>query len=338
MPNSYFLGIWRTKEKAYSALIAQTLVLSKSFREFLEEQLRIEKGKLSLNSIETERVLSNEAGRIDVYIECENGLVIGIENKKWAGLQDNQLHRYAKALQKQSNNYRLIFLAPTKYFLPEEWKPENLFIITYKQVIDWIRIKQSNFEKNDFEKTYFDQLLAYLEDLEMKPLQDKEIESLLHYFSCEKKLRAILEELKEKDEYIEFSGGRFMLFSRFKKEYDNIPFYVGFRFGKKNWYYKDNLLNNSPECLVYIKDIWDDSEQEQKNNIVRDTYEKLKKETSLEKDGSRLDYYPRKGKEECRLAIRRSLSNFQDKDLSEIITWFKNTILLLEDYLPLVIS
>jgi RecB family endonuclease NucS len=62
----------------------------------------------TVNSIETERRLGN--GQIDILIQYADGLVVGIENKKWAGLQPQQLRRYAQALQKESQgNFKLAF-------------------------------------------------------------------------------------------------------------------------------------------------------------------------------------------------------------------------------------
>lgn len=329
MSNNFLLYIWRGREEAYSSMIAQTLILSRKFRKFIEKQLEIEKDSISI--IETEKDL--DLGRIDIYFEYENGLAVGIENKKWAKLQANQLHKYDKALQKNKKDYKLVFLSPSTYTLSEGEKPENLVIIKYKEIIDmindWIKELNHKNELSEFEETYFKHLLIYLEDLEMKPIQDKEIESLLFYDSCETKLKAILNELMTQDERTTSMSGNYILFSRKK---DGFLFFTGFRFGTK-WYYQDTLLNKSPECIIYVKDIWDDSEQQEKNILVKKIYDKLKEEPLFSDKVVKLDIYQRSKKNECRLAIRRSLSDFKDKDFDEIIPWFRDAIVILEKHL-----
>ena len=61
----------------------------------------------------------------------------GIENKKWAPLQDGQLHKYTEAMRKDKKDYRLVFLSPSTYTLPESEKPEHLLTLKYKKIIDW---------------------------------------------------------------------------------------------------------------------------------------------------------------------------------------------------------
>jgi len=59
-------------------------------------------------SVATEMDIKN--GRIDIVINLSEFKVIAIENKPWAGEQEDQLQRYVDYLEKETENYLLIFL------------------------------------------------------------------------------------------------------------------------------------------------------------------------------------------------------------------------------------
>lgn len=322
MLNDFFSNTWGTDEKNYSSIIAQTLGLSKPFRSFFEAKLGIKNLVSEITSIETEKPLSGSE-KIDIFVIYDDGrMVIGIENKKWARLQPRQLHRYAEALKRKGDNYKLLFLSPSSYVLSEIDKPDGLVTISYKEIIEWVKYLRIDYE---FENAYWKYLLSFIEEMEMKPFEADEIKSLLYYSVCLKKMDSILNELrKDSDPPIENSTGNFKLFSR---KMNGFFIYIGMRFGK-NWYYNDNLLNNSPECLIYIKDIWNDSEQADNNMSVKSIYSKLKIEKDLQSE--KIDFYPRKSGNECRLAIRHSLQDFENKNISDVIYWFNKTIEKLE--------
>jgi hypothetical protein len=320
MINDFFEKIWGFQERRYSAVIAQSLGLSKCYRDFLEYKLDFSRSP-GITSIETEKPLGN--GQIDILVEYDDGFVVGIENKKWAGLQHQQLHRYTQALKKEhQGNFKLVLLAPSSYKIQEMEKPQGLFTISYKEIIEWIQ--EAKIE-NEIEAAYLQFLMSYIEVLEMKPFDAKEVTSLLYYSTCLQKLEVTLEGLrKESDGRIENSAGNYKLFLRPMKDFQ---VYIGVRFGRK-WYFNADLLNDLPECVVYIKDIWSDREQQDYNKRLECVYLKLKADSKFEDE--RIDFYPRKKSIECRLVIRRSLQDFESKNISDIVSWFTRVIEELE--------
>lgn len=316
MIDDLFSKVWGVKETRYSGIIGQTFGLSASFNSFFQERLGIQDKAIEIVSVETEKSLG-ELGQIDIFLNYDNGLVVGMENKKWAGLRPQQLIRYDEALKIESkDNYKLVFLAPSTYSLRDNEKPDFLIIIRYKEIIDWIN---SLAVKDDFESNYLQYLLKYIEVLEMSPLNEGEIRSLLYYAKSIKKLDAILSDLREENEGTIENNANYKLFYR---NIDNILTYTGFRFGT-DWYYNDALINNLPECIIYIKDIWSDNKEKTvQNEKIKTIYEILRGDTDL--NTIILNYYePVSKKDECRVAIRTSLSDFEGKDISEIINWFR---------------
>ena len=327
---SYFTDIWGSKETRYSRLFAQTIILSEPFRGFIGKKINVQKHSLSeIIEIVPEKVFDDNNRQIDIYLKTNDGLVIGIENKKWAGLQGKQLIDYDQSLRNISNNnYRLIFLSPSTYYIKREDEPDGLIKLSYKEVIQWIKDNQANFH-SQFEINYFDQLKNYMEDLEMKPFSGDDIQLLRHsnkIYDLQKRLRAIVDVIRENHGIEDRPGGDGFILTY--EERNNFKYYFGFRVGT-NWYYKSDLLNDSPECLIYIKDDWDDSEQLEMNERVKKIYNKLEA-ALLDRKSGKLCYYERKQKDECRMSLRKSLSDFQDADVDEIIKWFKDNISILE--------
>ncbi len=330
MINDFFSKIWRDEEKKYSSIIAQTLGLSKCFRDFFENSIGVKNAGSEITTIETEKDWS-DFGQIDVFIKYDNDMVVAIENKKQKGLQPRQLHRYDEALKNESGNYKLVFLTPSNYVVPDNQKPKGLITLIYKEIIRWIKSTTIN---SEFENRYLQYLLPYIEPLEgvweMSILENKEIESLLYvssYQSCGKKLNFILNKLRKKDDRAIEKNPNYKLLHRMIKDF---PIYIGIRFGT-NWYYNAELLNNLPECLIYIKDIWwGKPEREDKNKLIQDIFDKLKADEDL-KNEKIYFYPPGNRKEECRLAIKRLLQDFKDEHISKLIDWFSNIIKKLED-------
>jgi hypothetical protein len=65
-----------------------------------------------IRSIELEKQVNGQR-RIDIYLRFENGEIIGIENKPWAGDQKNQLSDYAAFIEKEAGGHQwhLIYLS-----------------------------------------------------------------------------------------------------------------------------------------------------------------------------------------------------------------------------------
>jgi len=327
MIQNHFSNIWGDKETRFSAIIAQTLLVSKRFREFLSKKIWLDEKTFEIEYINTEEQFNED--RIDIYIRTIDEVIIGIENKKWAVFQPNQLRKYDGYLKrkvKKSSKYRLIFLAPSSYKLLEDMKPENLITIRYKEIIDWIDKESSSFD-NDFENNYFENLKAYLGVLEMKEIDEKEIASLTYvreYMSIINKVKKILSDIKEtKLGFEELQDGYYL--TRIHVQL----LYAGIRFDDR-WYYGDDFNENEPEFIVYIKDNWSDDEQEIYNQKIESIYNNIQNHITPN-DFIRL--YPRNKKNKARLVIKRSIKDFKDKDISEVSNWFRNNINLLESNL-----
>jgi len=327
-----FLG---SSEASYSKVIAQTFILSGEFRKRLLEQMNRKHDNDIIKQMTKEDVLNvvleknfdGNGERIDIFFELQNGLMIGIENKKWAMLQPKQLIRYQEAFEKLNQNYILVFLAPKNYALPPSEKPRNLkkgvFIeIDYVELDEICRTIVLN-TKEELETNYFVSLKNFIGDLIMQPLNLSEINSLINFSSADKKINQIMDDL-------EFEYG-FEKNANYRLGYKIINgqvCYYGFRFGTQ-WYYKESLLNDQPELIFFIKDIEPDfSNATKSNEKISEFYKKhnviLKNQFLCE-----ADYYQRKRANECRLVIRRSLADFENKDVSDVIQWFKG----IEDFM-----
>ena len=92
---------------------------------------------------------ANGQRRIDIYLEFKN-IIIGIENKPWAGCQDNQLSDYAAFLETTSKgkNWILVFLSnrnPEEGSITqkrrEELENDGRFVqLNFGDVIGWLDI------------------------------------------------------------------------------------------------------------------------------------------------------------------------------------------------------
>ena len=327
-------------EQSYSKAVAQTLALSDEFRKkFLELLLSTANspGNIKefidddIHSITLEKDFGT-FGRMDVVIETVSGLIIGIENKKWAGLQQNQLSRYAEAFEQIGQPYFLVFLTPKLYALSENERPKSIISgnfthITYDNLLS-IAIALSNNE-NSLEHNYFSGLSKFLEGLAMPPINIDEINSMKYYYRAKEKLINVLMEIKTEKGKIE-DNPNYMLTARWIGKH---LVFSGFRFGT-NWYFNAPLLNNEPEIICYAKDTLPNIlEATPQNDILQKFYsDEFKTLQTL--FNCEVDYYPRKRPNECRLAIRKRLNDFNGKELSEMMKWLNDVI----DYLSMRLS
>lgn len=347
MTNRMFYKLFGNNEDGFSKAIGFTLSIH---QELLENILREALNNIhyfgeirklingSVVNIDFEKHLFSD-GRIDIVLELDTGLIIGIENKKWAGLQFNQLQRYANALDKKNKPFLLIMLTPKEYTISNEDYPKcsrnGVFShITYTMIYDeCIKIKSNS---KDMQEIYYDALTKYFEEIVMKPFDIEQINSLKNRFEVWNKVKDILNEVNKlyneiynsKGTYIEESKSYSLSCKNIK---GNICYY-GFRYNK-NWYYGDSLLNGVPEVLFYIKDtIKDVNEAKDQNDRLKFLYHELKNSKELNKIGI-LNYYERKNSSECRLALRKSLYDFEDKNPDFIIEWILNAVKLFESKL-----
>ena len=347
MTNRLFHKLFGNNEDGFSKAIGFTLSIHQELLEnILKEALNNihyfgEIRKLingSVVNIDFEKHLFSD-GRIDIALELDTGLIIGIENKKWAELQSNQLQRYANALHKTDKPFVLLVLTPKEYTIASEDYPKcsknGVFShITYPLIYDeCIKIKSNS---KDMQEIYFDALTKYFEEIVMKPFDIEQINSLKNRYELWNKVKSILNEVNNLYNEIYNSKGTYI---EENKSYSlsckiikgNVCFY-GFRYNN-NWYYDDLLLNDGPEVLFYIKDtIEDGNEAKVQNDRLKVLFHELKDSKELNEIGI-LNYYERKSNNECRLALRKSLYDFKDKNPDFIVEWILNAVKLFESKL-----
>lgn len=329
-----YQDLWGSNETIYSAFIAQTIFLCPKFNRYLKEKCGIPI-ETEMIRIVTEEVF-NPKDRIDIFIEYE-GFLLGIENKKWAGLQSDQLLRYFNSIMKASEQRqvgkkpesRLLFLAPSRYHLPSDQAPKGMIKIDYRQIIDFFK----NYKlENEFETRYVESAIEFLEVLEMKGISQEEIEALQYapkINNLNRKLKQILLDLRNTgngDGPIETSSNNYLLFFQ---RINSYYCYIGFRFSM-DWYCDQPLLNGKAECIVYVKDIWDEQQQEEFNKNLKERFHSLREEVEKLDFNNDVNIYDRKKQNECRIVIRRNLSDFANSELSEVVQWFSNIILVLK--------
>lgn len=328
-PNQIFAKVWRDSELAYSGVLAQTLSLSTEYRRLflhhvaqrvghpINSELR-HAASLSAVSIGTERNLGgleDDSGRIDIYVEFPE-LVIGIENKKTAGLQANQLKRYETYLSQKREKYLLIFLAPSRYELPEGTmsSPERFVKLSYKSLTDWTDEYLRRDGLSPFESCYFQEFCDFTGELEMKPLSHEELIALGRYKSsleAYKKIREIAAQLGRPESSRDYILVR-------KETIPGFPIYLGFRL-TSDGYFNAPLLSDVGEVIAYVKDEEADSDVADKFGLI---FEKdLANFGSANDINSKCEYFPRYGQDECRLAFRKSLVDFVGQDPSRITDW-----------------
>lgn len=323
-----FLG---ENETSYSKAIAQTFSLSEDFQKQFKNlinskhsnQLIKEMTSDEVSKVILENNFDGNKDRIDILFELKNEFQIGIENKRWANLQKEQLFRYQAKLVEMDHPYILVFLAPKNYVLLDSEKPQNskkgVFVqINYAEI--HTICKQILDHANDsFTKNYFTSLLNLIGDLVMKPINSQEINSLMHYKSAERKIMQIIIDIKDDKAIIE-KNPNYILINQY---INNQSCYVGFRLSKE-WYYDEPLLNGLPEAIFYVKDINSDSASASANNMkLYNVFEDCKLEIKT-RFACDVNYYNRKRANECRLVIRKSFSDFENKDPEDMSKWFKD--------------
>lgn len=336
-------AIWGTSEGAYSGLIAQGLAFSPTFRKaflvylsgrlpsYIHDELFLDADDVDL-VCKTEHVF-DQASRIDILIQLGRKLFIGIENKKWAVLQQSQLGRYAHCLRNMGECYLLVLLTPSRYVLPITERPsdERFVHVTYQELIACVQGCLSSIPPGSFEHRYLSEVKTVLGSQEGSPLSAEEIKSL-KYQALVKSAIGKLGDILTDYPRIERSEGNFMLVQ--PAAIDGMPVYSGFRYGV-DWYYSEPLLSGEPEAIVYVKDVERDRQiADARNDRLRHLASSL--EGTLALSTSCITFYPRKGINECRLAVRKGLSTFTTD--SEIRRWLDETTQLLSTGLGATIA
>lgn len=119
---------------------------------FLEAFLKLKEikwsGKAKIKSVGLEEQ-TNYQRRIDISLKFESGEIIGIENKPWAGDQENQLSDYASFIEKEAagNDWRLIYLSNNepsdhsgakKEVIKKAVSEEKFVRLNYSTIVEWL--------------------------------------------------------------------------------------------------------------------------------------------------------------------------------------------------------
>lgn len=326
-----------SSEESYSKIIAQTIVFSEKFRKSFIKLINTKHDNKDIKNLLNNKIDINNIvleydfealGRIDIFIELEDSLNIGIENKKWAKLQYDQLKRYNDALEKKNTPYVLIFLSPENYYLNNSDKPINLskgvFVeVNYKEILN-ICQHISNKTKNSLEKNYFNSLINFIKEVTMEPFNLDEIKSLTTFYKARRKMINILNNIKRNDENIEETANYMLC----RREINKFICYFGFRYGT-DWYYNVPLLNENAEMIIFVKDVEKDEKIAKENNErLKNINNKFIKEEVYKGIDSK--YFERKTYNECRFAFRKSLKEYENKDVGSCIKWFQDIMGILE--------
>ncbi len=162
---------------------------------------------------------ANGQRRIDIYLEFKNG-VIGIENKPWAGDQDNQLLDYAIFIENSlsgnnKDNWLLVYLSngePSESSMPlykrQAWEQSgNLSILDFHSLLNWLEICIAKTQPNSV-RVFIEELVKFIRsDIngELDMTNEKEIqelildgeENLIASFQIFNSMRSIKEKLLE---------------------------------------------------------------------------------------------------------------------------------------------
>ena len=327
-----FTNFYGKSEQSYSVAIAKTLAISEEFRKMFFELLLSLSTKPDafreyicddIHSISLEKDFGTW-GRMDIVLETSAGLIIGIENKKWAGLQYRQLSRYVEAFEQIGQPYFLVFLTPKPYILPEGERPKSTtngdFVhITYNSLLSIANNLSAT--ENSLERNYYFGFSKFLEGLALPPLNANEISSMKYYYRAKEKVTNVLSEVNDEKKKIQENPNYTLIF----RKIGNYDFFYGYRFGTE-WYYNAPLLNNGPELICYVRDVAQDiKEATPLNEYLKNLYSAEGKNIAKTFD-CQVDYYARKRPNECRFAIRKSISSFEGKELTEMVLWFKQAL------------
>jgi hypothetical protein len=340
MSLSPFGEVWGERESAYSGVLAQTLALSPSYRRLFLLRLAelagasirspLIKAAAREGAVETESFMG-DLGRMDLLVCFGEVLALGIENKIFAPLQEDQLVRYQHYLRNQNAHYFLIFIAPSAYKLSEEelrkLERERLLPLSYKQLLDWTTEYLHQPGLVEFERRYFTAFCEFIGELEMKPLSNVDVSALLEhntYWSARKKVEEVIAKLGNCEKH----GG----FALVWKGDDPFPLLAGVRYSDSDprSYLHFPLLEGQPEAIAYVKDCEKDSTKADHVNLH---LEQCAKNGYIESLGARLEYFPRRKSEECRLALRTPLAHFVEKDPAKILDWLARATTQLEEIL-----
>lgn len=160
---------------------------------------------------------ANGLRRIDVYLRFNNGEIIGIENKPWAGDQENQLADYAKFIEGQANvkKWLIIYLsnndpANSEYSISKKRREElenngNFVWLKYPLLVEWLEFCAQNSKALNV-RVFIEELAKFVRtkiNRELDMSEEQEIKNILKSGKSGENIRSAfhiikaLESLKE---------------------------------------------------------------------------------------------------------------------------------------------
>lgn len=324
-----FNDVWGSGEMRYSGMLAQSIMLIDDFQKALLQAAHMTEAG-HLRQIKTEYPLEGEE-KLDIYAEFDSG-IIGIVNKLGVVLLPEQLRRCEEKLKavalEKGKGFRLMCVHPSVQQFEGKHKSESVVYWKYSEILQELRKMTRT---DSFQASYLNMLIEYLEELEIKPITEEEVNLLarLHQVqSSLEKMKKILEQLREeRDGAVEHNFGNYMLFSR--KLSADLALYVGFRFGTE-WFYSEPLMGEQPECIVFVRGSWDEAPQEVYEKMLKEAEEKLLAARNTDHLHGAINYYKAAKRDSCALAIRKPLRTFVESDAGQMNSWFNDTAKLVE--------
>lgn len=177
-------------ENTHSAIIAEFLSpkgthglkhkLLDSFIETLGDDFTIEGFDTVSAKVKTEHHAEDD-GRIDITIEDNNGNCIIIENKIYAGDQDQQLIRYNNYAKKKYRHYQILYLTLWgEVASPQSSKEVKYLPISFKDtIIDWLEKSASLAVRLPMVRETILQYINHLKTLTNQDMDTKNKEEIL---------------------------------------------------------------------------------------------------------------------------------------------------------------
>lgn len=177
-------------ENTHSAIIAEFLSpkgthglkhkLLDSFIETLGDDFTIEGFDTMSAKVKTEHHAEDD-GRIDITIEDKNGNCLIIENKIYAGDQDQQLIRYNNYAKKKYRHYQILYLTLWGEVASTQSSKEVTYLpISFKEtIIDWLEKSASLAVQRPMVRETILQYINHLKTLTNQDMDTKNKEEIL---------------------------------------------------------------------------------------------------------------------------------------------------------------
>ena len=211
------LGVESKEVKTHSAFIAELLNPEGShnqneiFLKLFIDQLGVKNFKYQNASVEVEKNIGyvsddkEEGGYIDIIITNTEKQAIIIENKIYAGDQENQLKRYYTYGNKNfNNNFHLIYLtldgASASEFSTKDLKEGDYIKISYsKDILSWLENCKKEAVNHPILRETIAQYINLVKYLTGQTMEEKEKKEIIELIKSNKDFLLALQKLTEND-------------------------------------------------------------------------------------------------------------------------------------------